>query len=373
MTYYIPAAGFTCNATSIDRYCFNLTNPTFTRAYCLIATTPTTYTIKNEAPTISGVSITPGSPSEFDTLTANYNLTYTDGYGDCTNFKWFNNNVEIVNQTASTLPPTAFAAYDEIIVQVTPNDCNGDGTPLNSTLIRIRKTVSSGDTGGGGGGGGAIPSVDVGEEKETCNIEITPKVVYLGLESELVKVIVKNKDDVSYDPDFKIKDVQGNTSKYFDITNALDTILPGKESSFGIKYNPTDTLTAGKTLITLTSDNCKNINITVYSKSIEKDKTVIEELFSDDMTVLGFFQDNLFRPDTEIRRTLPIVSIGMWSFLLLMILLGIMFNSILIAFQNGNIGTGIAWIIFVLIVTSIITVFTVVGIRMLQSYIPILM
>ena len=359
----------------VGPYCFNVTFPTYSREYCHGSATPTTTTPTFVKPNVSDVYITPGSPSEFDVLAANYNLTYTDGYGDCSKFKWFKNNIVIAGQTNSALAPASFAAYDEIIVQVTPNDCNGDGTPLNSTLVRVRKTVSSGDEGGGGGGGGATPTptIEIDDDKDACNIEIASKTVYLGSQSELVEVIVRNRDDISYNPSFKIWDIQGNTSKYISLTNALGTILPGKQNSFGIDYEPTDTLTPGKMMIMLTSENCKNLNITIYSKSVDREKTIIEELFDEDMTFFGFFQENLFRPGTDIRKTLPIVSIGMWSFLILMIFAGIMLKAIVTAFQSNRIGTGIAWIIFVLFVTSIATVFTVVGIRMLQSYMPILM
>jgi len=139
VTYVINETGVTCDSLILGPFCLNVTFPTYTREYCQVSSTPITVIPLFEKPSVSDVNISPIPASEFDTLTATYTLLSNDGYGDCSKFKWFKNNTEIAGQTASTLSPTEFGASDNIILEVTPNDCNGDGDPVNSSSVRISK------------------------------------------------------------------------------------------------------------------------------------------------------------------------------------------------------------------------------------------
>lgn len=96
-------------------------------------------------------SLLPESPTETEPLTCNY--TYIDAEGDAENgsqFRWYDDGVQIGGQSSETLPTSAFSWGDDISCGIRPRDGLTFGEWANSSEVRI---APEGGSGGGGGGG----------------------------------------------------------------------------------------------------------------------------------------------------------------------------------------------------------------------------
>nr|MDO8114825.1 M14 family zinc carboxypeptidase [Candidatus Sigynarchaeota archaeon] len=103
-----------------------------------------TFQIVNSLPSITGANISPSTAYKTSTLTAVPN-GWSDIDGDPAGYtyRWFRNGVVIAGQTASTLGNANFNKGNTIIVEITPYDGFGYGTPRNSSVVTIQNSAPS--------------------------------------------------------------------------------------------------------------------------------------------------------------------------------------------------------------------------------------
>ena len=105
-------------------------------------------TVSNTAPVISGVTVSPTSPREGDTLTVTIG-TSTDDDGDTVtySYEWLVNSAStLVGPSFDSLSDLYFAKGDSIEVVVTPNDGTEDGLSVTSaavTAVNTEPTLAS--------------------------------------------------------------------------------------------------------------------------------------------------------------------------------------------------------------------------------------
>ncbi|WP_369019525.1 hypothetical protein DSAG12_04590 [Promethearchaeum syntrophicum] len=104
--------------------------------------------ISNTPPSITGVSINPGTAYTESALTAiPTGWTDADGHLAGYTYRWFLNGTEISGQFGVTLDSNFFVMNDIIIVEVTPFDGYDSGDPVNSTIpltiLNTRPSVTS--------------------------------------------------------------------------------------------------------------------------------------------------------------------------------------------------------------------------------------
>ena len=100
-------------------------------------------TSSNTAPNINNVYITPQTPLVGDILTANATTSDVDGQNITLSYKWIKNDVELNNETNSTLDTTNnFSMGDQISVIITPNDGIVDGDSQETIKVVLNTTPS---------------------------------------------------------------------------------------------------------------------------------------------------------------------------------------------------------------------------------------
>ena len=111
-----------------------------------VAVTSNEVVISNTAPQVSGVSISPASPSVGDVLTCTYDFSDGDGDADASTYSWTVNGAEV--STASTLS-SGFAGGDAIVCAVTAHDgvdagntASASVTPGNTPPVLADVTLS---------------------------------------------------------------------------------------------------------------------------------------------------------------------------------------------------------------------------------------
>lgn len=133
-----------------------LTGSSFSRGdeiYCVITpddgddtgapVTSDTATVSNTAPSISGVSITPASPTVASSLTASVtDADDDDGDSISYTYAWRVNGVS-VGTSSSQLTRTYYERGDEVQVTVTPSDGTASGTARTSTSVEIQNALPS--------------------------------------------------------------------------------------------------------------------------------------------------------------------------------------------------------------------------------------
>jgi len=133
-----------------------------------------TVTVLNTAPSISGVSLSPSSPTSSDTITATP-TGWSDSDGDDQGYvwTWYVNSSEIVGVTTSTLESSNFGVGDTIYAIVTPNDGYEDGAPVTSSTITV---------------GNSAPVV--------ASVSVSPTTAY---ETSTLSCVVESADDTDGD------------------------------------------------------------------------------------------------------------------------------------------------------------------------------
>ncbi|MHA1700289.1 MAG: hypothetical protein ACTSWN_15710, partial [Promethearchaeota archaeon] len=99
--------------------------------------------IQNLLPSITAVLLVPDPAYTNDDITA-VPQNWTDGDGDPENYsyRWFVNGIETGN-IGGTLPSTYFIKGDVVICEVTPNDGQDFGVPVNSSTLSINNSAPS--------------------------------------------------------------------------------------------------------------------------------------------------------------------------------------------------------------------------------------
>ena len=96
----------------------------------------------NDPPSISGLALSPASPTTLDDLTASY--TYNDNDGDAesgTTFAWHLDGSLAAGQTNAVLPASATARGQTWHVVVTPSDGVDAGAPVTSASVQIMNSA----------------------------------------------------------------------------------------------------------------------------------------------------------------------------------------------------------------------------------------
>jgi hypothetical protein len=97
-------------------------------------------TVLNGPPSIDGVSLSPSSPAEGDTITATLG-TITDPDGDAvsTSYAWYVDGTKV--SSATELSSDSFDKHQEIYLEVTPSDGAREGDPAVSATITAINTA----------------------------------------------------------------------------------------------------------------------------------------------------------------------------------------------------------------------------------------
>lgn len=106
--------------------------------------------------------------------------------------------------------------------------------------------------------------------KEICNIDISPTKLEFTEDGEILSFTIINNQDGSYSPDYKFENVDNYDSaiQSLTVTNELGTLQNGGSTEIGIAYSiGTFTPETSKDLLTLTSDNCADISVTIVTQS----------------------------------------------------------------------------------------------------------
>src|SRR5439155_23488389 len=102
------------------------------------AFTSSTATVANSAPAVTGVSVTPASPTTDQTLTATPSSTDADGDTVTYRHQWTKNGSAISGATSATLDLSAAGNGDQndaITVAVTPSDGAASGSAFTSSPV----------------------------------------------------------------------------------------------------------------------------------------------------------------------------------------------------------------------------------------------
>lgn len=207
-----------------------------------------------------------------------------------------NGNPEVTNTTLSSCQNTTFSvsADGDYIANVFANDTSNNRNTTSKSFTVTQVGGGGGEQGGGGGGGGGGGSSESGGI--LCNIEITPSIISLSTAKRLQEVVINNKETQSFNPIFKVSPSGTNKdySSELSVTNAPNTILSGKEASFGLKYSGTST-DAGENKVILSSENCKDIELTVLINQ-GAIRQAVSFFFDPNKTFIENMNDLLFSP-----------------------------------------------------------------------------
>ncbi len=90
-------------------------------------------TIGNSLPSVSGVTISPSSPTVSDDISCSYSFTDADGDGDSSTVAWTIGGTTV--GTGATLLAGTHAKADVVTCTVTPHDGTDAGTPVATTVV----------------------------------------------------------------------------------------------------------------------------------------------------------------------------------------------------------------------------------------------
>jgi hypothetical protein len=95
-------------------------------------------TVRNTAPVISAVTLSPASPAEGDTVTTTVTVSDDDGDGITHAYAWFVDGVQVA--TTESIDSSLFDKGQDIHVEVTPSDDTDTGVTVTSTAATAVNT-----------------------------------------------------------------------------------------------------------------------------------------------------------------------------------------------------------------------------------------
>ena len=231
---------------------------------------------------------------------------------------------------------------------------------------------NDGRVGGGGGGGSGSQTtinniiIESNVTKPICSIQVSPSSILLENYDDLIEIRIENNDEVSYTPDFRFIDIKGNITKDFEITNTLGSVLPGKSISFGIKYNPLNGFIDGKAVITLESQNCADINITVETTSINKSESFIDFLLGTRHNrIIEIAVEPMMPEGNIVREKVPYFNIGLTFAFVFLLWIGLLAKEFYLSWKERDYVKISLLVVFHLIATSITVLIFGIVLRMI--------
>ena len=235
-----------------------------------------------------------------------------------------------------------------------------DGSSNKATLSSTKYYTNSPYIPSGGGGGISV----VEQTKKACLIDVSPKTIFFTQQRLLQEVVLSNNDDSSYAPSFNLLLGSGNIVQYLDITNFVSTILPGRRSSFGIKYDSGETISEGTATLVLSSDNCADINLTISVVSGGAQAiSVFQELFTGKLSLGELITEPIFSEDSSLRQKISFLTIGVAAIIIFAALTLSLGSLIMDSVKKEAYMITLLWAVFLAGATPILTVFVVTGIR----------
>ena len=232
---------------------------------------------------------------------------------------------------------------------------NINGTFVTSALS-YTESSSTPPTGGGGGGGGT--TIIIGDKKD-CDLGIVDDLTIREVD-KIYSVRVKNDDTLTISPSIEFASSNNEILSSLEITNPLQTIIPGATGEFGIKYT-NNIIDNGEASITITSSNCNDVVIPVFINIGELN--IVQEI-----------EEFLEEPSTETFMELvstPIINIETSSkfvefissyagvFMFSIFLIGsFLINFIRLNFKEGKGGLAVFYIFATIILSVILTFVT---------------
>lgn len=197
--------------------------------------------------------------SIFSPSTVNCEVVYDLKGNNLMDIIWLSDNTHYEENDGASIFSRVYGDEDEHIITVAVQSSDGQ---YKSDYYRFN--LIEGSDGGGSGGGDTTPD----EEKDICNIDITPNILNIDDENTIVSFTIENNDVVSWSPDYKFENINGydSASNDLSITNEIGTIQPEDTKEVGVAYDislfSTDSILAKNTMI-FTSDNCEDISIVI--------------------------------------------------------------------------------------------------------------
>lgn len=309
------------------------------------------------------------APDTYAEETITTDFTYTDNEAsELVIFDWVSTNAPFDNLFVNL-------SYSAIVATYQCNDgLDNDGDGLidypddpgcTGLTDDSENTDASSDDGGssGGGGGSSGGSVDLGDTDEDgdaealCKISVDPEIVRFS-SNGIKKITVFNGGTSSYEPSFS---VVGDIKNYLSITNTV-TVLPGKGSEFGIKYDALN-FTEGEATVKLIDSECGSLEIYVKADSLPAPINIIETLFDNDISQL--IKEPVFSPEQgDLRDSTPYFTIGIIMILSMLVFSLILYQPIKKSLKQESYGKTAAWIVFLLIFSFILMIVIVTIMRM---------
>ncbi|MFB5623317.1 MAG: hypothetical protein ACE5RP_00150 [Nitrosopumilus sp.] len=224
--------------------------------------------------------------------------------------------------------------------------------PYNPT---ITLTVTSEPTTGGGGGGGSSIT------KRLCDITIDPDVVRFNRNPQVVEVIIKNDDTLTYNPNIEIVDEDGDMDGIVRITNTVDSILPGRSENFGVSYDAPE-FTPSEARIKFSSSNCFDIYIDVEATEGFDVGSGLQDIIGD-KTLIEIAFDPIFPENSPLRDTLPFISIGLVGLLLMILIFALLNEEIRDRIKQRQWGLTFVFVLIAIGITIVVTLSIILFIR----------
>lgn len=212
-----------------------------------------------------------------------------------------------------------------------------------------------------GGDGGTINIIS--NPQSVCDVVVTPTIVRFTPDRTLYEIEITNNQNATFDPTLKIESVEGDIVKFLEITNVISSVLPGKKTSFGLKYNIGSKFKEGKATLILSSIGCRDLNVSIEAMSTHASVSVFEDLFLGDLSFVELFRENVFGPDSSLRDFMPWASIGILTFLIFIIYSALISLKIIDSIKDHSYFLTFTWSIFIFAATAVTLVFAVTGIR----------
>lgn len=282
---------------------------------------------------------------EEDQTVKNYSMTKSSQVDNIQNFRY-------------EWTPTDVGTYS-FDVYATDNSNNSDY--LNSTQLFESEWQESSTDSGGGGGSTVIIEDDDNEtdEKRDCNIQVEPGEITLDPSTRLAEIVIKNRENSSITPSYSLDNVEGKVIQALEITNTVETLLPQKKASLGIKLYPLRNL-SGKAAVTLSFDECKSKNITVNVN--ERSDSFFNQLMQSDMFIKDLFLEPVGKPDSSLRQNAPFFNVLVVTGIYFLLWLLIFWNLLRDSFRDNWL-FGLVVLVFMLIVITVSIIFTIWGVR----------
>lgn len=305
-------------------------------------------------------------PSTYTEETVTTDYTYEDNTGsEFVQFNWPATNAPLDKQYVN-LTWTAIVVTYECNDGV-DNDGDGDiDYPADAGCSGETDDSEDSDTpagGGGGGGGGGAPDDD---DEIDCKVSIDPQIIKFS-ENGIKQVTVFNSGISSYNPQISIS---GDIESEVSIVNTIFPLLPSKGDDMGIRYD-SDIFKEGDSTITLTDSTCGELKILVSATSGFEVITIVDTFFSESEGIGGYLLGawNLLREpvvgldNPSLRERTSYINFGVLWFISVLIGAIILYIPITSAFRANQYLRGIIWILLLLIMGFVLTVFIISGIR----------